>query len=328
MVFRPADLPARWEGAAVCAWIVIIQILVAQWIRQRTTDWLTFALVSILLLSIPVLLHVAYRTWIAFSLEYWVDRNAVTVRWADVRQTIPLANVQEMTLPWDEAPDQPEALLAEPASVARDTGASATALRGARSVERSMRFWINWPAHFVRPRVNELGVSLLASRPLSECLLLETAATHYALAPAYPEEFAEAVYERARMGPVANVAMGLERRFDPTRLFSGDRLGLTLVMVGLLGAILLFGGLMIRFPGLPDVMAVRYTAEGTPELVREKQGLFLLPAIGLMAWVINGLWGALLAMRGQKAGAYLLWGGTLVVQVCAFFAIAGLIGWR
>ncbi len=180
----------------------------------------------------------------------------------------------------------------------------------------------------MRPHPNQAGATLLATRPLADCVLLETAAASFALAPAAPSDFADAVEERARMGPVANVALELERRFDPARLVSGDRVGITLVLLGLLGSILLFGGLMIRFPGLPDVMAVRYSAAGDPELVREKAGLFLLPAIGLMAWIVNGLWGALLAMRGQKAGSYLLWGGTLIVQLCAFFAIAGLIGWR
>jgi hypothetical protein len=325
MIFKPADLPARWEGLAVCAWIAIVQLLLVQWIRQRTTDWLTFVLVTMLLISIPILLHVIYRTWVAFSLEYWVDRNAITVRWADVRQTIPLADVQALELPAEQTMPEWEdgrapSLATGPSGVS-DGGSVALAVRSAR-------FWLNWPAHFVRPRLNDSGVALLATRPARDCVLLETASGGFALAPASLNDFADAVEERARMGPVANVAQVMERRFDPARLFSADRLGLTLVLLGLLGAILLFGALMIRFPGLPDFMAVRYNADGAPELVREKQGLFLLPAIGLMAWAVNGLWGALLAMRGQKAGSYLLWGGTLVVQVCAFFAIVGLIGWR
>lgn len=340
MVFKPADLPARWEGVAVCAWIAIVQLLLVQWIRHRTTDWLTFMLVFGLLLSIPVLLQVIYRTWIAFSLEYWIDRNAVTVRWADVRQTIPLADVQEIVLPIapgtaidTAAQAQPGALPAEGASapVARAASAQAAAAlagRGARRVERSARFWIDWPSHFVRPRPGDGGLALLASRPSAECVLVATPTTRFALAPAASADFVEVIYERARMGPVANVALEQERRFDPARLFSGDRLGLTLVVLGLMGSILLFGALMTRFPGLPDVLAVRYSAEGAPELVREKQGLFLLPAIGLMAWIVNGIWGAVLAMRGQQAGSYLLWGGTLVVQLCAFFALAALIGWR
>lgn len=348
MVFKPADLPARWEAVAVCAWIAIVQLLLVQWIRQRTTDWLTFILVSGLLLSIPVLLHVLYRTWIAFSLEYWIDRNAVTVRWADVRQTIPLADVQEVVLPPELAADEvadtppqietpPAAQSAEPpedgvpAAATRAASAQAAAARAGRSarrVGRSARFWINWPAHFVRPRPSDAGLALLATRPSAECVLLATPSASFALAPAASADFVEVIYERARMGPVANVALEQKRRFDPARLFSGDRLGLTLVVLGLLGSILLFGALMIRFPGLPDVLAVRYNAEGAPELVREKQGLFLVPAIGLMSWIVNGLWGGVLAMRGQQAGSYLLWGGTLVVQLCAFFALAALIGWR
>ncbi len=337
MVFKAADLPARWEGLAVCAWIAIVQLLLVQWIRQRTTDWLTFVLVSALLISIPVLLHVIYRTWIAFSLEYWIDRNAITVRWADVRQTIPLAAVHAIAeaeaaaAPGFALPDtvsEESAMLTAPATDAESTSSAAIALRSARRVERKARFWVDWPAHFVRPRPTADGVALLATRPVRDCLLLETPQGSFALAPATPTAFIDAVHERARMGPVTNVALGMERRFDPARLLVSDRMGLTLVVLGLLGSILLFGALMIRFPGLPDVMAVRYNADGTPDLVREKQGLFLLPAIGLMAWLVNGLWGALLAMRQQKAGSYLLWGGTLVVQLCAFFALIALIGWR
>ncbi len=332
MVFKPADLPARWEGAAVCLWIAIVQLLLVQWIRLRTTDWLTFMLVFGLLLSVPFLLHVLYRTWISFTLEYWIDRNAVTVRWADVRQTIPLADLQGIALPSEgtaagesETGEEPTALMAEAQDGSLTSSAPALA---ARRVERSARFWINWPAHYVRPLTSAAGISMLATRPTAECVLLETTATSFALAPAARADFVDVINERVRMGPVANVALGQERRFDPARLFRGDRLGIVLLAVGLLGSLLLFGALMIRFPSLPDVLAVRYNAEGAPELVREKQGLFLIPAIGLMAWIVNGLWGALLAMRDQKAGSYLLWGGTLMVQLCAFFALVALIGWR
>jgi hypothetical protein len=47
-----------------------------------------------------------------------------------------------------------------------------------------------------------------------------------------------------------------------------------------------------------------------------------------MAWLVNGIWGLIMAARGQSEGAYLLWGGTLLVQGCAFLAMVALIGWR
>lgn len=292
MVFKPAADESRWEGLAVCAWIAITQILLLQWASQRPTDWVRFVLFFALIGSVPLLLFVLYRTWIAFSLEYWLDRNALTVRWADVRQTIPLSSLRQMLL---DVPD------AAPASR------------------------IDWPALYVRPAVPG-GLAMLATRPLAQCLVLDAGDQRFALSPAAQSQFIEAVQERVRMGPVANVPMASARRVDPARLLSADRTGLILLALGLAGALLVFGALMVRFPSLPDVLTVRYTTEGIPEQVREKESLFLLPAIGMMAWVVNGVWGLVMAARKQKPGAYLLWGGTLLVQLSALLALLTLTG--
>ena len=93
MVFRPVPYKERWEGVVLCVWILITLGLLLQWISRRPTDWLRFALVALVLAGLFYLIHLAYRTWTAFTLEYWLDRNALTVRWADVRQTIPLAGL-------------------------------------------------------------------------------------------------------------------------------------------------------------------------------------------------------------------------------------------
>ncbi len=295
MVFRAADNPARWEGVAVCLWLAVANLLLVRWIVQRPTDWLRFALLFVLLVGFVTLLYVGYRTWVAFSLEYWLDRNALTVRCADTRHTIPLSSLRQMVIGLEE--ERPTA-------------------------------WREWPAPYVQQPVADEGVTLLASRPLPDCIVLDAAERAYAVSPAAADEFIEAVQERVRMGPVATATPATERTLDPGRLLHFGRTGVVLIALGLLGAVLVFGALMVRYPGLPDVLAVRYSAQGIPEQVREKQTLFILPAIGLLSWLVNGVWGMVLAARGQKPGAYLLWGGTLVVQVCALFALLALIGWR
>jgi hypothetical protein len=50
-----------------------------------------------LVISIPVLIHLLYRTWAAFTLEYWVDRNAITLRWAHLHQVIPTQSVRAIS---------------------------------------------------------------------------------------------------------------------------------------------------------------------------------------------------------------------------------------
>lgn len=298
MVFRPAESPARWEGVAVGIWIILGQILLAQWIGSRPNDWIRFALIFALVVSVPTLLYVVYRTWVAFSLEYWIDRNAVTVRWADVRQTIPLAHVRQLLV------DQEE--LSAPT------------------------WWLDWPAPFVHhPRAHETGhLAMLASLPPAQCVILDAGEHAFALSPAEPDAFMDAVRERVRMGPATDAQLASVRALDPVHLFNTGRLGLILLAAGLVGSVLLFGFLMVRFPSLPAVMAVRFSAQGVPEQVRAKESLFLLPVIGLLAWLVNGVWGLIMAMRRQRAGAYLLWGGTLVVQLCALLALLGLTGLR
>lgn len=309
MVFKPADSHLRWEGLVLCLWIGVVDLLLLQWILQRETDWLLFALIFLLVLSLVLLANLAYRTWAAFTLEYWVDRNALTVRWADVRQTIPLAAIRRIVL-----------------------GGEAAGGTGA---------WRRWPAPWLfSPEIPAAGAPAsaapelsgaplpLASRPPTDCLVLETGTRAFALSPLAAEPFIEALQDRVRMGPASSTPYVYERRFDPVRLFASDRMGILLLVLGLLGGLLLFGALMVRYPALPDALAVRYSAAGVPEQVREKGTLFLLPAIGLMAWLVNGVWGLIMAARGRSEGAYLLWGGTLLVQVCAFLAMVGLIGWR
>src|SRR5690606_1061404 len=117
---------ARWEGVALTGWILISQILLLGWISARATDWLRFLLIALFVLSVPLLLHVAYRTWIAFSLECWLDRDSLTVRWADVRQTIPLSALQRLLL------------------------GAAPAETAATMPTRGTQAWLGWPSTFVR----------------------------------------------------------------------------------------------------------------------------------------------------------------------------------
>lgn len=301
MIFKAAPNPARWEGVLCCGWLMVGQLLLLQWIADRSTDWLRFVLVGLFLASIPLLLHLIYRTWAAFSLEYWLDHNSLTVRCADVRETLPFGALRQMVL-------------------------------GGGSEVASPSGWRNWPSQFVRVKPPEDGgVTSLASLPPNRWLLLEGESATWALTPADEQAFATALQQRVRAGAMAGTttnAIRYERRFDPANLLNVDRLGAILIALGLLGALIVGVVYMVRFPSLPDVLTVRFTGEGLPEVVREKQSLVVLPLLGLLAWGVNGLGGMLMAGRRQISAAYLLWGGTLVVQLCALVSLIGLVGLR
>ena len=126
--------------------------------------------------------------------------------------------------------------------------------------------------------------------------------------------------------------MGPSQVLEATRLRTGwferwlpqERLGLWLLVGGLLGVLILFGVLMISFPNLPEVLTVRYNSAGSPAEVREKGALYRLPIIGLLVWGSNGVLGLLLARR-QPMAAYMLWTGAIVVQVFSLLALVSLI---
>jgi hypothetical protein len=295
MNFKPLPDNSRWEGVAVCAWIVMIDALLLLWTARRPSDMIKFLLVILMVASLPLLFHYLYRTWSAFTLEYWVDRNALTVHWANRRQVIPMGTVKRVV--------QNLRLEDEPPGV------------------------LEWPAPYLRPVAANSAATIhqLASRPLTDCLLIDTDHGRYALSPADVPSFVALVQERYRMGPSALLKPERLQLGWLAQALGDDRWGMALLVTGLLGVLLLFGVLMISFPGLPDALTVRYNSQGTPEEIREKAALFRLPLIGLLAWLVNGGLGLWMLSSKHRTGAYLLWGGAIVVQVFMLIALVNLI---
>ncbi len=294
MVFKPPPFPSRWEGIVAAIWIVLIDLLLLVWAVRRPVDLLKFVLIFTIVASIPVLVHLLYRTWIAFTLEYWVDRNSLTLRWANVRVVIPLAAIQRIVM--DEPLPQ---------------------VGGA---------W-QWPTPAVRTlaTVDDIPLHLCANQAAAPCLYVDTDDAMYALTPANAAGFVATLQERYKMGEAGIVAASYSRRLWLDRWLPDDRLGAWLLGGGLIGVLLIFGVLMISFPDLADVLTVRYNSAGLPEEIREKSVLFRLPAISLLVWIVNGGAGILLRSNSQQVGAYMLWAGAIVVDLFMLLSVVSLI---
>jgi hypothetical protein len=295
MVFRPIADNTRWEGLVVCIWVMLFDGLMLIWAIRRPVDWIKFGLVFIVALSLPLLAYWAYRTWAAFTLEYWMDRNAITLRWANVSQVIPLTAITQIRL--------------ESVSETSSSG------------------WQHWPAPYLRQGqsldVDELF--MVATQPLSDCLILETEAGNFALSPTDANAFVGAIQTRREMGPAQHVQVQIRRTAYRQRFLGESALGPALLGMGLLGVLVLVGVLMVNFPGLPDVLAFQYNSERIPVVIRDKSALFLLPIIGLLTWIVNGIGGVWMSSRREPTGAYMLWGGTIVVQICSLLAMISII---
>jgi len=295
MVFKPTRSRIKWESLIVSGWIVVIDGLLLLWAIRRPVDTLKFALIFVVLTSLPLLLHLLNRTWTAFTLEYWVDRDAVTIHWANACQVIPLGEIRRIVY-----------------------GGLQDASKPAQ--------W-HWPADHLRSTqaLGQLDVRLMASRPLDKCLLLETNGGIFAISPADPDGFVDAVQTRYQMQPVRPVVMEEVHSTPFGRVFWRTRVGWLLLGIGFFGVLALIGMLMVRYPMLPDEMVFGYSSDGLPLSIRGKSSLFLLPAIGMLTWLVNGAWGLWMAARREPTGAYMLWSGAIVVQICSLLALASLI---
>ncbi|HAJ35525.1 MAG TPA: hypothetical protein DCL15_07515 [Chloroflexi bacterium] len=295
MVFAAKPAPARWEGIAAAFWIVLIDLLVIVWALRRPIDLLQFLLMLVLVSSVPVLIHLIYRTWAAFTLEYWIDRNAITLRWAHQHQVIPTQSVRAIS-----------------------HGAALPVTAG------GLR---RWPMPFldIAAAPTPQSVNLCATRPPAECVILQTDAGVYALSPVDAEGFVEALQTRYRLGATQTIAPQRVQRAWLASILSEDRLGAWLLLIGLAGVLVLFAVLTISFPNLPDILAVRYNSQGAPEEIREKTALFRLLVIGLLAWAVNAGVGLWLMRQQQRIGAHMLWGGAIVVQSFLLLALVSLI---
>ncbi len=295
MVFKAEPCRSRWEGLAVTSWVVMIDLLLLTWMVRRPVDWIKFILLFAILLSLPLLAHLVYRTWSAFSLEYWIDRDAVTIYWAGMRQVIPLTAIVQIIQ-----------------GQVQDVGKAG---------------WQHWPAPQVRPgrTLGMMNLTLFSTRPLTDCLLLDTGSAVFAISPQQQDEFLDMLQERYQLGPARDLTVAHVRPFWWRRIAQIDLPSAVLILGGIIGVLALFGLVMTRFPDLPGNLAFSYYNDGSPNVVREKSALFLLPTIGLLAWIVNGLWGAWMAARDQQTGAYMLWGGAIVVEIVTFLALFQLL---
>lgn len=298
MTFKPLPCPDRWYGVLAGLGIVALDIGLLFAILSRPVDGLSFLLAQVLLISLPLLGWIGYRTVGLFTMEYWVDRDAVTLVWAGTRQIVPIGQIQRVLV------------------------------TGPILADDSAEVW-HWPcAHRRRLHCEELGtLNSYATGPMSEQIILVTPDESYGLTPSDREGFLAAVQERYALGAARALQSELRRPPLWTWPLWRDRIAFYLIGAGLLGVLVMFAALCFRFPGLSSDLPLHFDVNGLPDRIAPKQGLFALPIIGLVTWGLNLTAGTWLYRRVQRQSAYLLWGGAVVGQAISGLALFNLMRW-
>jgi hypothetical protein len=298
MTFKPFPSPDRWYGPLAILGLLGLDVVAVREVLARPVDGVSFLLTLWLLGSLLVVGYVGYRTLGAFTLQYWVDRDGVTLIWGPTRQIVPMAAIRRIQ-------------------------------RGVAAGPRNRgRPW-HWPCrHRRRLACADLPVlNSYATRPPAGQLILVTDDECYGLSPAEPERFLAALQARYALGPARPLKIELRRPPFWTWALWQDRTAQLLIGLGLLGVLLMFGYLSFRFPTLSADLPLHFDVAGIPDRIAPKSGLFALPIIGLVTWFFNLAAGILMYRRVQPQGAYLLWGGALVVQGIAGLALFNLMRW-
>jgi hypothetical protein len=291
--------PNRWlgvtSGLALMALVIALDVVIIRTIRQAEISIVTFFLSLLLIASLVLLGLVAYWLYGLVQSGFFVDRNALVIRWGATTQVIPMGSI-EAVLPGDQ-------------------------VKGIERFRGPM-----WPGMRVGyGQLEEIGPTLFfATGPLRKQVILTTPALAYALSPSNSEVFLEAVRRRLSMGPTQSVEQASRQPTLLTWSFWSDSLALALLVSGLILLVALFGYITWRYPSLTEPQPLHFDAAGQPDRWGTPAQVFTLPFIGLLAMIANGGLGFLLYER-ERPASYLLWSGALVVQLLVWGATVGIL---
>jgi hypothetical protein len=185
--------------------------------------------------------------------------------------------------------------------------------------ENAPGWWYSWSGRVSFPEI-EKPVDWLATSHGSNLLLVLLKDRMLAISPLDPAGFLRAFSECAsqgvmeRMDPIS---------IEPPPLFmdifdhsaAASLLGAGLVAVTGLGAFIL--GLQ---PSLPASMPFKFSVAGTPIAPGSPIRLIILPIMGGLVWLLNGVLGWLGWRRNDRVAAYIMWGTAFLVGIGLWFA--------
>jgi hypothetical protein len=288
-------------GIVFLAPALLLDVLLLGWllndsIRPQEIHFLSFLVSLFLLLSLPVLVVLAYQVISCLTLRYRLDRNGVVVRWAGNEQIIPIGDIQQILL--------------------------GSELKNPAVRRRGLR----WPGH-ERGEGMVPGIGrtcFLATQPLDGQLLLVTPGLAFAISPQDPDGFLEGFAARQELGPNRLLERGLRRARWLAWPIWRDETAWTLLGAAVAINVALFGYLSARFPGLDYLLPLHFNNLGQADRIGAKMELFALPIIGLIILGTNLVLGLALYRR-ERAGSYLLWGAATAAQALFWLATFSIV---
>ncbi len=273
-------------GIMLILLLLVLDFITIAVLTSEPIGPLTFFLSLWIALSLPLIGLLAYQVYGISRSSYALDRNTLTIEWGPIRQIVPTESIQRIMLGTEV-----------------DGGV------------RRFRGW-RWPGLMHgQGEVTEAGLTLFyASTSLQHQLIVVTPTLSYAISPADVPGFIESIKARYELGPTQAVGQTTQRPTFFDWALWRDRLAFAFGAIGLAMLTLLFALICFHFPNLPSRVTMHFNAVGGGDRSGPASDVFILPLIGVMALTVNTGLGLLVYQR-ERMASYVLWGGTLLVQL-------------
>lgn len=282
-------------GIATIVALLLFDTGLFLYLRTRPVDLLTFFGGLAIVLSLPAIAFVVYQIAGLRRSGYALDRNQLTIVWGATGHVIPTRLIERIV--------------------------------PGESIAGSVRFrGVRWPGLWVgQGEVPDIGLTLFnASAPIDRQLFVVTGIAAYAISPIDRQGFLEAYEARKALGPTQDV---LQDSIRPP-LFKlplwTDRIAHRLLAGAFVLCAALFAYLCWRNPDLPSRIPLHFNQGGAADRFGSPAEVFIIPAIGLLALIVNTSLGVPIYLR-ERLPAYLLWSGAILVQGLLWVAAVTLL---
>jgi hypothetical protein len=235
--------------------------------------------------------RLGYQLYQMVHTSYALDRNAFVIRWGGTREIVPMGDVQRVIAGSELAGE----------------------LRFARVPLPG--WWVGEGSH---PALGQ--IRFYATAPLDDQIIIVTPEQSYAVSPYDDEAFLEAFRMRLEMRPTQNIT---HARLLPAYTASDlwhDRVAQVLLILAVALNLGIFGLSAARYPAAPAQLALHFDATGAADRIGNKPQLFALPVIAFILLLISAVMGFVLYRRGEKLAAFMLWGGSAIIQALMLVA--------
>jgi hypothetical protein len=259
MDFRPPRAIGTLVGGGLAIWCFALAIaLVARALSHEITLGI-IALHAVAVVFFFLGLLFAYWTYSLGTLRYTLDRNALTITWGDIRQMIPMSQIERL-VPGRELPNPHVA-------------------------------GVSWLGHHIGQSHVEGGVgdTLFYSthRSPADLLYVVTPGQSYAISVEDEVAFAEAVQGQQRLGSLVSIPQAPDRLYLAAQPFWEDRTAQGLALAAFATFFAMFAYVFREYPGLSQSIALSFPQIDGVTRIGSKDELLKLPATGIALLMLN-----------------------------------------